>query len=55
MKTNIREYAENFAVNIVRHENGRLVIEAFNEGGFNATYVDLFDVLECVDKIAKEE
>jgi len=45
MKTCIREYAEGMAVEIITR-NGRVVIKAYNEAGFNCTEVDLLDVLE---------
>jgi hypothetical protein len=45
----IREYCEDVqSAEIVRHENGRMVIKAYNEGGHNCTCVDLIDVLAWV-------
>jgi hypothetical protein len=41
----IREYAEGYPVEIKRHDNGRIIIEAINEGGNNVTQVDLLDVI----------
>ena len=43
----IREYAEGLPVKIHSHE-GRLVIEATNQGGYDCTLVDLQDVLDWV-------
>ena len=49
MKTNIREYAEEIPVEInISDSNSRLVIDAWNEAGFNGTNVDLMDVLRHV-------
>ena len=48
MKTNIREYVEREPVEI-KEKDGRLVIEALNEGGHNGTEVDLMDVIEWVE------
>jgi len=47
MKTDIREYVESEPVEI-KEKDGRLVIEALNEGGHNGTEVDLVDVIEWV-------
>jgi hypothetical protein len=46
----IREYTEGYPVEIKRHDNGRLIIEALNEGGYNATQVDLLDVINYYNK-----
>jgi hypothetical protein len=48
METGIREYAEGLGVEIKTMEiNGekRLVILARNEGGYNCTEVDFYDVI----------
>ena len=42
----IREYNEGFGAEI-KKENGRWVIEALNEHGYNFTSVDLLDVINC--------
>lgn len=43
----VAAYDEGFDVELHRHEeSGRLVIRAFNEGGYNCTDVDLFGILE---------
>lgn len=49
-KTDIREYAENYEVNIRKNKftNNRLAIESFNEGHCNCTWVDLIDVIDWV-------
>ena len=49
MKTNIREYGEEFPVEII-YEKNRMAIMSFNEGGCNNTSVDLLDVIEWVKK-----
>ncbi len=48
MDVTIREYAEEENVEVVMHKNGRLVIRAINEGGYNFTAVDLLDLLTWV-------
>jgi len=51
MTTNIREYSEKEPVKIEPsdlHTDGRLVIYALNEGGYNSTSVDLVDVINWV-------
>jgi hypothetical protein len=48
MKTNIREYVEREPVEI-KERDGRLIIEALNEGGHNGTEVDLMDVIKWVE------
>lgn len=45
---NIREYNAKRKVAITKHENGRWVIVAYNEGGYNSTRVDLQDVIDWV-------
>ena len=48
-KNNIREYGEGQEVEIdTNEENGRLTITAFNQCGYDATSVDLLDVLDWV-------
>jgi hypothetical protein len=44
----VREYGEGDNVELRRLENGRLVIKATNEGGYNSTEVDLEDLLTWV-------
>lgn len=46
-RTNIREYAEGMGVTITE-ANGRTVIRALNQGGYDCTMVDLQDVLDWV-------
>lgn len=41
----VREYAEDMPVRLYMHKNGRWVIEALNEAGYNGTDVDLLDLL----------
>lgn len=49
--THIREYAEALPVHIGM-KNGRLIIDALNEGGCNGTEVDLMDVIDwCFENI----
>lgn len=49
--TGVREYWEERPVTICKNEeNGRLVIHATNEGGHNATEVDLRDLLGWLAK-----
>ena len=42
----VREYAEGFDVALMRTDEGRIVIQAENEGGCNCTRVDLVDLLK---------
>lgn len=45
----VREYAEGYPVELRRDDrNGRLVVRALNEGGYNLTDVDLLDLLQWV-------
>lgn len=46
--TEIREYCESLIVEVDVGDDGRLVVRAFNESGYNSTEVDLLDVLEWV-------
>ena len=48
--TAIREYAEEMGVTIFIRDDGRLIINAANEGGFNCTQVDLQDVIDWVSE-----
>lgn len=41
----VREYTEGRKVELWRH-HGRLVVRAYNEGGLNATEVDVWDLLD---------
>ena len=45
----VTEYGEGSEVQL-RYENGRPVIVASNEAGYNRTYVDLIQLLEWVNK-----
>lgn len=49
----VREYCEEFGVEL-NDVNGRPVIMAYNEGGYNSTQVDLLDLIEWL-KEHKEE
>jgi hypothetical protein len=42
----VREYCEEMDVKLGKGDNGRLVIVALNEAGYNSTEVDLLDLLE---------
>lgn len=46
----VREYVEGHSTrgpNVeMRRSNSRLVVQAYNEGGYNCTQVDLFDLLD---------
>ncbi len=46
-ETEIREYAEQMSVSVEDCE-GRIVVKALNEGGYNCTQVDLLDLLSFV-------
>jgi len=47
IKTNIREYAEEYPVTIEMNEdNDRLVIKARNQGGYDCVFIDLMDVIK---------
>jgi hypothetical protein len=47
----VREYGEDYPVELWRNDKtGRLVIRAFNEGNNNFTEVDLWDLIEWVQK-----
>lgn len=46
----VNEYMEYYPVNLINNERGRLVIKAFNEGGYNSTEVDLIQLLEWILK-----
>lgn len=41
----VREHTEKFPGQLWRHENGRLVVIARNEAGYNSTEVDLLDLI----------
>ena len=41
----VAEYAEDMRVELAKHDNGRLIIRAYNEGGYNCTCVDLTQLL----------
>jgi hypothetical protein len=44
----VREYAEEFPVELVTEKNGRIAVRAWNEGRFNCTSIDLLDLLKWV-------
>lgn len=46
METKIKEYNEEYPVTIQKEENGRWVINAINEGGYNSVSLDLLDIIE---------
>ncbi|MDY6895514.1 MAG: hypothetical protein SVO01_08895 [Thermotogota bacterium] len=54
----VQEYCEEMPVKITKTKGlhpskkgkGRLVVKAFNEGGFNSTEVDLLQLIEWVRK-----
>ncbi len=48
IETNIRGYGLIPEPVIIAEIKGRLVIRAFNEGGYNCTDVDLLDVIDWV-------
>jgi hypothetical protein len=48
--TGVREYGEEDEVLLDTRDNGRLVILASNEGGYNGTSVDLLDIIAWVKK-----
>ena len=51
----VREYGEGYPVELVRNQaTNRLVLRAHNEGHNNVTEVDLFDVLEWLQKGPQE-
>jgi hypothetical protein len=41
----VREYCEGYPVEFKKNEQGRWIIEAFNEGGYNGVEIDLLDVI----------
>ena len=41
----VTEYAEGLDVKLQMEDNGRLIVSARNEGGFNGTSVDLLELL----------
>lgn len=45
----VREHSENMKV-FISNVNDREVIEAYNEGGYNFTQVDLLDVVDWVKR-----
>ena len=48
-KTDIREYTEEMSVSVEDYE-GRVVVKALNEGGYNYTLIDLLDLLSFVKR-----
>jgi hypothetical protein len=46
----VKEYCEDMPVHIKTNEEGIWIIEARNEGGYNATQVDLLQLLQWVEK-----
>jgi hypothetical protein len=47
----VREYCEGYAVRL-SVEDGRLTVQASNEGGHNSTEVDLLDVIGWLRRFA---
>jgi hypothetical protein len=41
----VTEYAEGLDVRLQLEDNGRPIVSAFNEGGFNGTSIDLLELL----------
>ena len=41
----VTEYAEGLDVKLQMEDNGRLIVSAWNEGGFNGTSIDLLELL----------
>ena len=41
----VTEYGEGAAVELHKDNNGKLLVVAYNEGGYNSTAVDLLDIL----------
>lgn len=41
----VTEYAEGLDVKLQMEDNGRPIVSAYNEGGFNGTSVDLLELL----------
>lgn len=50
----VREYCEEMEVRLLKR-NGRYVIEARNEGGYNSTEVDLLDLIQWLQKFHEQE
>ena len=48
----VTEYAEGLDVKLQVEDNGRLVVSAWNEGGFNGTSVDLMELLAWLKGVA---
>lgn len=46
----VREYAEGYEVQLEQTKEGRFVVVARNEGGYNCTEVDLTDLIGWVEK-----
>lgn len=42
----VREYAEEMEVVLAIGKNGRFMVNAYNEGGFDRTCVDLIDLID---------
>ena len=49
IKTDIREYGEEMAVEIDERD-GRKIVRAYNQAGFDSVAIDLLDVLKFVKK-----
>lgn len=47
METNIREYVEEYPVIVVK-EQGRICLEAWNEGHNNCVRIDIVDVINWI-------
>ena len=41
----VTEYAEGLDVRLQIEDNGRPIVSAYNEGGFNGTSIDLLELL----------
>lgn len=49
----VREYAEDFPVELwLDGDSGRYVVRAKNQGGYDVTHVDLFDLLGWCERNA---
>jgi hypothetical protein len=48
--TGVREYCEGMDVQLDKTKEGRLIIVAYNEAGFNSTEIDLLDLTDWILK-----
>lgn len=51
--TGVREYAEGRPVRLTQNQDGRLIIQAENEGGCNCTQVDLEDLIKDLNTMTE--